>query len=115
MDQTPWVGWNTYKVCAYESEDDSFRCSGTVAVLHTDAPGLQLFPVPVMDQLHWRLAEPPDPGWIRIINMQGIEVWRARCTTSREGMIDTHRWPPGNYTLQFPRNGSILSSAFLKR
>ncbi len=115
MDQTPWVGWNTYRVCAHESEDDSFRCSGTVAVLHTCAPGLQLFPVPVMDQLHWRLAEPPDPGWIRIINMQGIEVWRARCTTSREGTIDTHRWPPGNYTLQFPRNGSILSSAFLKR
>jgi hypothetical protein len=113
-DEHPAAGWNTYRVCAIEEDSDDHICSGTVAVSHSGPPGLQLFPVPVADRLHWRLPHPTDPGWVRIINDQGIEIWRGRCSDSRTGLIRTTGWPAGRYLLQLPWKGTILSRVFVK-
>ena len=113
-DEHPAAGWNTYRVCAIEKEPESLICSGMVAVFHSGPPGIQLYPVPAIDRLHWRLPDPPDAGWIRVINNLGNEIWRGKTTDSRTGLINTTAWPPGRYLLQVPCRGTIWSRVFVK-
>lgn len=113
-DEHPAAGWNTYRVCAIEKEPESLICSGMVAVFHSGPSGIQLYPVPATDRLHWRLPDPPDAGWIRVINNLGNEIWRGKTTDSRTGLINTTVWPPGRYLLQVPCRGTIWSRVFVK-
>jgi hypothetical protein len=113
-DPRPYIGWNTYLVCAEESGQETKRCSGIAAVYHPPQQALELFPVPAIDQLHWRLSHKTDAGWIRILNKNGREMWKSRTAGSDTGYIDLRQWPPGVYHIQIPMEGTVFSRSFLK-
>lgn len=114
IDEHPSPGWNTYKVCATEKDQESSQCSGIVAVYHSSPSEVLLFPVPAIDRLHWKLTGKPDPGWIRILDNKGVVQWKARSDGKPEGEVDVDGWSPGIYHLIIPFNGTFIRRSFLK-
>jgi hypothetical protein len=113
-DEHPSPGWNTYKVCANEVYQESHKCSGTVAVHHPARSEFILFPVPASEHLQWKLSQKPDPGWIRILNNEGAEIWKERTNGRYHGTVDVNDWSTGMYHLILPVNGTFIRRSFLK-
>ena len=114
VDKDPSPGWNTYKVCAAETDKENTICSPIVSVYHPPSAVLRLFPVPAIDRLHWTLSEIPDAGWIRMIDANGRVISKQRISNAKEGHLDIRHFTPGIYHLQVPIGGTVIRRSFLK-
>lgn len=113
-DEHPSYGWNTYMVCAVETDMEKIICSPTVAVYHPIPGVLQLFPVPAVDRMFWRLSEKPDAGWLIMTNTNGRMIWKEPVSGAKNGYLDVRHLPAGIYRIHIPVGGTVISRSFMK-
>jgi hypothetical protein len=75
--------------------------------------GIQIWPNPANDRLHFTTGDGLSGGTIEIMNMQGMVLYKI-INITRESEIDIHSLTPGTYIFRFRSQRDVFIANFVK-